>query len=190
MNSVKTDNSHIEAKLALRRHFLNKYHAGKPISVFDACQGGGAVWSLLRKEYKCRQYWGVDVKKKKGRLQIDSSRILAQPGWDFDVIDVDVYGMPWKHYFALLPNLRGPATVFLTVGLVRMSGGGMIGRAAERRIGLSFKRRVPPSLVGAMAEFAANFCLAACWNCGVKCTRAAEAETDGRARYIGLRLEP
>lgn len=46
--------------------------------------------------------------------------MLTQPGWQADILDLDTYGSPWKHYNAMLPNLSGPLTVFLTIGQYQM----------------------------------------------------------------------
>ncbi|HZU48538.1 MAG TPA: hypothetical protein VFA16_15010, partial [Mycobacterium sp.] len=96
MAQTKTDNGNLEAKLGLRRHFLRRYHMENKPMVLDCCQGDGIIWRKLRQEFEC-DYWGVDVKPKRGRLSIDSVRILAQPGWPHDVLDIDTYGSPWRH---------------------------------------------------------------------------------------------
>ena len=85
----QTDNHNLPAKLALRLHFLHQYHLPATANVLDCCMGTGKIWSEIRKEYQISQYWGVDLKPKKGRIKIDSAKILNQPGWKQDVIDVD-----------------------------------------------------------------------------------------------------
>ncbi len=119
---MKIDNSNLADKLGLRRYFLDRYHKGREIKVFDACQGRQVLWGILRKEYSCR-YWGVDTKKKKGRLKVNSERVLAEAGWDFDVIDVDTYGQPWRHWESIIKNGSRDVTVFLTIGMVAVGGG-------------------------------------------------------------------
>lgn len=93
---TKTDNKDPSAKLELRRYFLRKYHAGEPIHVLDCCQATGFLWRTLRQEFPIASYWGLDLKPKKGRLQIDSTRVLEQNGWKQNVVDVDTYGSPWE----------------------------------------------------------------------------------------------
>src|ERR1700756_3921286 len=100
----KTDNFNLEAKLELRRYFLRGYHQQDPPNVFDACQGDGVIWATLRGEFKVGFYLPVDLKPKKGTPRVDSVRVLDQEGWTFDVIDVDTYGVPWKHWFAILKH--------------------------------------------------------------------------------------
>ncbi len=137
----KTDNSNLAAKLALRRHFLDRYHAEGAFTVFEACQGSGTLWATLAREYTFAA-WGVDLKKAPGRLQVDSIRVLGITGLDADVIDVDTYGSPWKHWFALLPCIDRPVTVFLTEGLVRI-GGGNLDMLLRESMGLVFPSLEP-----------------------------------------------
>lgn len=111
----KTDNKNLELKLELRRRLLRQYHADGDIRVFDACQGTGQIWKRLRREFPLSSYWGVDKKQAKGRLKIDSVRVLAS-GVSENVIDVDTYGFPWEHYELICFHLRQPTTVFLTIG--------------------------------------------------------------------------
>lgn len=147
MPSNKTDNHNPAAKLALRRYFLRKYHAGERFSVLDCCQGSGLLWGELRREFSDCDYWGVDLKPKSGRLKIDSVRILAQPGWTQNVIDIDTYGSPFKHWAAMLPNVTRPLTVFLTfcvtnrgVALTELEP--YFGRRIFRRMPLTIKQTV------------------------------------------------
>ena len=88
MAGKKTDNSNTKAKLELRRYMLRKYNADEPAHVMDCCQGGGRLWRTLRNEFQVASYWGIDVKRKAGRIKVDSSRILAQPGGRANVVDI------------------------------------------------------------------------------------------------------
>lgn len=117
---AKTDNSNLQAKLDLWKYFLRKYGSAAPIRVLDCCQGSGVIWNRLAAEFSIESYWGVDLKPKAGRLKIRSERILAQAGWTENVIDIDTYGSPWKHWESLLPNVRQAVTVFLTIGQWQM----------------------------------------------------------------------
>ena len=111
----KSDNSNFLVKLELRRRFLRQYHS-TGANVFDCCQGSGKIWGTLRQEFTLEAYWGVDLEPKAGRLKIDSTRILAAPGWPFDVIDIDTYGKPWAQWEALLPHVTRPTSVIMTWG--------------------------------------------------------------------------
>jgi hypothetical protein len=148
------DNSNLDAKLDLRRYFLDKYHSAVPPDVLDCCQGDGKIWQQLRSEYEIKSYWGVDYKKKKGRLAIDSKRLLSSSGLSQNVIDVDVYGSPWGHWLELIKNVHRPTTVFLTIGdqnsVVLNSGG-------TGAYYINFPLSTPPCLMGMMGrKIAAN----------------------------------
>jgi len=188
--SAKSDNSNHAGKLELRRYFLRRY---PPVKVLDCCQGEMVLWSRLRQEFPCT-YMGLDVKEKRGRLKLKSHRLLENRHLDFDVIDVDTYGSPWKHWFALLPNLSRPTTVFLTAGF-SAAGGGVISKEQLRALGIDglkhfSETRTAFSLV--LNPFSLHYCIAQVTHYGLRIIEAREALHGGRfghTRYIGLRLE-
>lgn len=188
-NTVKTDNHDPAAKLLLRRHFLSKYRK-EPLIVLDCCQGEGRLWKVLRKEFTIARYWGIDTKTRKGRMRLDSSRVVAQPGLPSNVIDVDVYGSPWRHWIGILTNLAHPTTVFLTIGRVTIGGGSKLSREEDQALGLRFKSlKVPMAFGASLANYATERLLALPLDYGIRIVEAQEAESFGSARYIGLRLE-
>lgn len=189
---TKTDNHDVRAKLELRRYFLRTYHLDPP-DVLDCCQGGGVLWKQLRKEFEVRSYWGVDVKRKKGRLKLDSVRILQQPGWPQNVVDVDTYGSPWKHWMAMLPNVTQPITVFLTIGKGRQQQT-ILDKICLKAVGITEElySRLPPTLrreyiFGEMAISA--LLTSGCDNVIMREVSEIVGHS-GYARYIGVRLEP
>lgn len=186
---VKTDNHNPAAKLELRRYFLSKYHGISQPSVFDCCQGSAKLWTKLQEEFAVGQYWGVDLKPKKGRLKIDSVRILEQTGWMFDVIDVDTYGAPWKHFIWILKKASKPVTVFLTIGQNKMVGGFQGKPPKEITTILNIPPSTPPTIAANLWDYGCRLLLAQALRYG-KITEAVEAVSDGNARYIGLRFEP
>ena len=190
----KTDNQNLWPKIELRRYFLNRYHKRGAIRVLDCCQGNGVIWSILRDEFELDSYWGVDVKKKRGRLTIKSERILSQPGWLENVIDVDTYGSPWKHWEGIIRNLIGPTTVFLTIGSVTAGRGGgagtMLPREARRAIGFA-TLPVPPSLQARIWELSIPYCLDLANKNNVEIMEAREGiPHPAKVRYIGVRIRP
>lgn len=183
----KTYNHNLPAKLALRRHFLRKYHADKPPSVIDCCMGLGVIWSRLRQEFELASYWGIDQKPKKGRQKLDSSRVLAQSGWTQNVIDIDTYGSPWRHWSALLPNVVCPATVFLTIGMVSISGS-PVSHEVRKALGLG-DLAVPNAMWPRLSQIAVSALLTRCCDYGILLVEAVEAVSAGNARYIGVHLK-
>jgi len=185
--SRKTDNYDPRAKLNLRRYFLQKYHPQGTARVLDCCMGSGFIWRELRREWRVASYMGLDVKRQRGCLKIDSARYLEAGGWDHNVIDIDTYGSPWRHWFHVLRGVKSDCTVFLTIGMIRMSGcpGGM---QTEARAALGLPDSTPPGILGSLHEMALRYCLGALARYGLHAIEAVEAESTGNARYIGVRL--
>lgn len=183
----KTDNHDPSAKLALRRYFLDRYHRNGTATVCDCCQGSGFLWRELRREYKVAEYVGFDVKPRKGRLRIDSSRYLEAGGWKHNCIDVDTYGAPWRHWKAILKFAQNDLTVFLTIGLVRIGGAG--GMQQEALAALGVPKQTPPGIIGALHDMAAQRLLGEALE-RFEIVEAIEAISNGSARYMGLRLSP
>jgi hypothetical protein len=150
--------------------------------------GSGFIWKALRHDWPVAEYVGLDVKPKKGRLKIDSARFLAAGGWAFDVVDVDTYGSPWKHWEGVLQFMPQACTCFLTIGFIRAAGGGILQNEAKQALGI-YGMRVPPGITGAMHEISVSYCLARCYDYGILPIEVVEAASTGTARYIGLRLE-
>jgi hypothetical protein len=192
-SQTKTDNHHLGAKLALRRKFLETFHADKPFSVVDCFSGEAeAIWTRLRAEFPVREYLALDVKKKRGRLKMDSLRYLQNQEWRHDVVDLDAYGAPWRHWYEVLKRGRS-VTVFLTIGNTMFKKQQSEAQAAA---GLTFKTlsgrvafKIPAGLHGSVTEIVEKY------NLALACDRysiplAMEAENNGgTARYIGVRLE-
>jgi hypothetical protein len=195
------DNRNLDAKVGLRRHFLDRYHAGGgTISVLDCCEGEGKIWDELERWYPLWR-WGVDLKPAPGRLRVDSEVLLAGDV-PYDVVDVDTYGGPWSHYVALITHNCRPVTVFLTYGQVGICGGG-VDPAVYEGLGIVFPTVKPsqslmtlinrlggPIIVPRMIGLA--------WEHGLRVVEAAEVADPGTSsyggnnivRYIGVRLEP
>ena len=187
----KTDNGHLFAKLDLRRYFLRKYHADGAARVMDCCAGSGRLWNTLRREFVVSSYWAMDVKPKPGRLKIDSSRVLAQSGWAENVIDVDTYGSPWKHWEGIAANIAHPVTVFLTIGQLTTGTVGSLGHLPLEYMGLKkFARTLPAGFHVKLRSHVVRYAMKRATDNGVRIVEAIEAEAVGNARYIGVRLEP
>jgi len=185
---TKTDNAFLFSKLALRRHLLKRHHSGGDIRVFDCCQGSGVIWKQLRKEFTVASYWGVDVKPKKGRLKIDSKRVVCQPGLNCNVIDIDTYGMPWDHWLGLLPNLVEPTTVFMTIGLVTMGGGGSLSNSGRRILEIPDDWPVPNAFTGGLLGIALHRFISMRGANGFRAVEAWESPEGPHARYIGVHV--
>lgn len=204
MRAAAMDAAALRAKLAVRRYFLNRYYPDARIgrelhdgvaqpkpNVFDACAAGGEVWGQLRREYRVR-YWGVDLKPQtKGTLKIDSTRILAQPSLPFNIVDVDTFGSPWRHWLEMLPNIRKPTTVFLTLGDVGNVGVDAVHLDTLAWLGLDkIMARVPVALRWKVAAYSVDAMLSAPYAYNLKPVDVMEAARSRTARYLGVRLVP
>ncbi len=184
---IKTDNGDLRAKLALRRWFLRRYHAETPPIVLDCCQGAGLLWDRLRAEFDVR-YQGADVRPRRPGIKVDSVRLFDVPAWPYEVVDIDTWGEPWKHYERLCRTADHPVTVFLTVGLIRPNGFGANASAYVRRA-MGVPRETPGALV---ANVATGMLDRLIWYPlgRLRLVQCIEAPAKGNARYLGLRLEP
>lgn len=181
------DNTNVAAKLDLRYYFLKKYHADNSPRVLDACQGSGILWKIIRRQFNVAHYLGLDTKEKKGRLKIDSARFLESPGWSFDVIDVDTYSNPWRHFSAILKNGNEPVTIFLTVGHNSIN-------KSYSRVNMSNRMRevlgiksldIPVSILSKLIPLGISAMLS---ECADRVIEAIESPPSLLARYIGIRL--
>jgi hypothetical protein len=188
MTSCLLNNSNLPAKLELRRHFLRKaVGAGEALRVFDGFQAEAVIWTALKKEFTLASYWGVDLLEKKGRLKVDSARVLAQPGWRENVLDLDAYGSPWKHWLNALTTSDHSLTVFLTLRSRKGIQRRPLTKAERAILGIPFKL-LPPAIGSALSQVTDRWMLARAWD-RFEVTEALEALPSETARYFGLRLE-
>lgn len=116
----------------------------------------------------------------------NSVRILAQ-GIPENVIDIDTYGLPWKHYGEVVSHLRGPTTVFLTIGIIGQSMN--LERTSAEKIGVGSLSIPPGAIANRLNRIAVSYCLTSCYGAGIIIEEAVEAISSGNARYIGVRLK-
>ena len=184
----KTDNANLGSKLSLRRYMLDKYHADGTARVFDCCQGSGVIWGELRKTHKIGHYWGVDEKRKAGRLKIDSVRVLEQPDFRADIVDIDTYGSPWRHWQALMNRLSSDVTVFLTIGVVVSMGGSGLPRECRESLGIPDEWNISPGFTPDLSKMAVSYLLTTGYS-GCTIIEAVESAPGPHARYVAVRVQ-
>ena len=97
----KTDNDNLSKKLAIRLlaiDALKKRGVGS-IHVLDCFAGDGTLWRLLKKEYgNSIQHVGIDTEMRSVAKYLGDNRKYLQylPINDFDLIDIDAYGVPYE----------------------------------------------------------------------------------------------
>lgn len=156
------------------------------ISVMDCFSGEAeAIWSALSKEFKIREYLALDLKRKRGRLAIDSLRVLQGQKWTHNVVDLDAYGSPWNHWHEVIKSNRHKSIiVFLTVG---SSGFGRLSDFARKSMGIP--SNTPHGMDKILAKNSVSFCLAKCYEYDWIIDKAHEAlNPGGNARYIAIKL--
>lgn len=141
---MKTDNHNLAAKVELRLEALRRAKLAR-VDVVDCFAGAGSVWAEVMKSARVDEYTAIEKRPRPGALKMDSERYLGRPGWAHNVVDLDAYGSPWRHFEAAMKNGR-PEIVFLTVGMTIM---GNQQHDALEAIGITFK--IPPSFGRAMA---------------------------------------
>lgn len=181
-----TDNKGISDKLTLRRYLLDKYHCGgKTADVLDCCQGDGVLWGKLKTTHKPRRYMGVDVKPRRGRIKIDSAKLLMT-SFSHNFIDVDMHGAPWRHWFFAIQNATQPTTFALTHGRTGVQTGG----SPEALAAMGLTVSVPKTLGNRLAwDVSLPYCLAAAEDYGWKIVEAVSVGGHTNCKFIGVRIE-
>lgn len=182
----KTDNHNINAKLGIRRHILDRF-GDRELDVLDCFSGKDeSIWSVLKNEYRVKRYTALDVKAKQRRLKIDSAKYLAGEKWEHNVIDLDAYGSPWKHWELVLKRrLDGDASVFLTIGST------FFGVLSSESLGmLGIPKETPKGIHKSLGKDIVEYFLGIAERFGSRVVEAYESlNPGGNARYLGVILK-
>jgi hypothetical protein len=180
---MKTDNHNLPAKLALRRRMLADYHPAGGLSVCDCFSGGEVLWQTLRAEFHPREYLALDLKSKRARLKLDSLRYLQNQQWTHNVLDLDAYGSPWRHWFEILR--RGlPCLVFLTIGNTMFRQ-----QQTEALAALGITFTIPGGLHAPVSALCADHSLGKALTTFTIRSALEALNPGGNARYLGLKLD-
>lgn len=127
LSKAQTDNSFLDIKIQLRADYLpNK----KNISVLDCYSGNGTIWTIIKSRFPDRTFEIVRLEKKITAdgiyLNVDNEKYLASIELnDFDIIDLDAYGVPYKQLKILFQKgYKGIVFVtFIQSGMGRLPNG-------------------------------------------------------------------
>lgn len=114
-SNKKTDNTGLDNKVYLRKEATEHLES---LRVLDLFAGENRLWSTFEKE----KYYGVEMEKGKGSLNLYADNLKIIPSLDlskFNVIDCDSYGMPVKQIEALYRNnslQKGTVIVYTCIG--------------------------------------------------------------------------
>jgi len=113
-HGIQTDNAHLEEKVYLRRQATKDLQT---LKVLDLFAGENVLWS----HFECERYYGVEQQKGKGKnLWADNRKVI--PSIDlsqFNVIDVDSYGIPFPQMEQIFSNptlQNGTVIVYTCIG--------------------------------------------------------------------------
>jgi len=189
--SAKTDNHSLTLKLDLRRQLLAPFSAAHPLRVLDCCAGHGRLWAALRGEFPVASYLAFDLQRRPGALRCDSARWLHDVPLTATVVDIDTYGEPWRHYFALLsaPWPQPDMLIFLTLG---RGLGNMGAVSAESLAAAGIPPKWSPLMPRAsdvLRDLLNTACLSLCHAHGAQVVQSLRAKPhDAATLYFGLWL--
>ena len=122
MNPAQKDNSHLAAKVALRRRLVGLLSAGPAaVRVLETHAGEGRLRALC---YGGLDVLSVDIRQDApDAVHCDSRLLLRSKTLDiarFTLVDIDAYGKPWEHVW--LVSQRKQRVAGELFGLVMTSG--------------------------------------------------------------------
>ena len=104
-NQTKTDNSYLEGKIILR---LSQIADINNIKVLDCFGGKGIIWQKIKERTNKKiEVVSLEIEKHKNIKAIEGDNLKILPVLDlseFDVIDIDAYGSPYKQLKAIVNN--------------------------------------------------------------------------------------
>lgn len=114
MSKVRTDNSYLGDKIALR---LSMIPQKENLMVIDAFAGTGTIWKNIQKKYKGKIHiTKIDYEQKDNGFIFLGDNIkflMSLPLDKYDVVDLDAYGVPYQQLKVILERgFRG--VVFVT----------------------------------------------------------------------------
>lgn len=104
---TKTDNSFLQDKIALR---INNLPKQDKLKVLDCYAGDNIIWNNIKRIISNREIniLKIEQKSKSGiYLKGDNIKYLKTIKInEFDIIDLDAYGIPYKQLNIILPQLK------------------------------------------------------------------------------------
>lgn len=177
-----TENSNLPLKLSLRQKLLD-ISGFEEYKVIDCCTAKGMIWNNLKKKYKVTSYLPFDTNPQlPGTIRMDSIKALNQIDIaKYNVIDIDTFGEPWKHYEIALNKLKSDTIIYLTIGINKVCGGSISNKAKEM-MGIPLDWHIPMN--DKLAKKHISFLLTmGCENC--KITNVYKAELPN-VTYYGI----
>lgn len=107
---TKTDNSFLDHKVILRKHFLQD--TNEDLMVLEMYAGNGVIWSNLQQILKNKiTIVKIDKKNESSKIHLIGNNTKFIKSMDlsiFNVIDIDAYGIPFEQIdHVLKSNFKG-----------------------------------------------------------------------------------
>ncbi len=122
---TKTDNSYLAMKVKLR---MDNLPAKKAIRVLDCFAGEGLIWREIQRQAGSKSFTVLSIdwgKRKDSRLALsgDNRKFLASIDLkEFDIIDLDAYGVPYAQLKMILARDIHPGTIVFGTFLQSVMG--------------------------------------------------------------------
>src|SRR5208337_1253379 len=113
MSRVLTDHSYFEEKLKIRMEGLPDKN---PVKVLDLFSGNGLLWSEIEKRTG-REILVLRIDRqrgKRGTYLVGDNRKFNFDFSEFDVVDLDAYGVPFSQMERILTGDKKPGVLFIT----------------------------------------------------------------------------
>ncbi len=126
MKKLKTDNSFLYGKIALRIEAIKQF---EEIKVLDCFGGKGVIWDKIKEINKKQkiEIVSLEIEKGKNKKAIEGDNLKLLPSIDlseFNIIDIDAYGSPFKQLDIVLNNnTLKKGTIFFITDIQIMQGG-------------------------------------------------------------------
>lgn len=113
MNKGQIDNSFFVEKVRLR---IDNLPDKEPLRVLDLYAGQGKIWDEVRKKTGMQiKVLGIEKKKINGKIYLQGDNNKFRMDYDqFDVIDLDAYGIPFDQMQRVFISSIREKTIFIT----------------------------------------------------------------------------
>lgn len=109
------DNSNLDAKVAIRKHFLSLVEKPVVLECF-----GGEERKIYNMCYTDFDTTSLELKKTKGTMSIDNKKFIASADLTkYNYFDLDAYGSPYELMINIIKRKTGKYALILTDGIHR-----------------------------------------------------------------------
>jgi len=111
--TIKTDHSYFEEKVKIRMEGLPDKN---PVKVLDMFSGNGQLWAEIEKRTG-REILVLRIDRQRGKAGtylVGDNRKFNFDFSEFDIVDLDAYGVPFPQMERILTSEKKPRVLFIT----------------------------------------------------------------------------